>query len=177
MSHVYVTSHVTHMCVDVHAPVMTHQRLSHMCVTHPAHMCHTHVCSHMGVLTCVLHDSLMHLHEKPHMSCPHMNCPHMNCPHMSCPHMGCPHMGKLPEHTYVCSHMCVGRLGHFPPPNPRCQMAPQASKPFRVQNASSEAHTGWRRCRGCLKLHVSFRKRATIYRALLREMTCKDKAS
>jgi len=27
--------------------------------------------------------------------------------------------------------------------------------------------TGWRRCRGCLKLHVSFRKRATNPRALL----------
>jgi len=30
---------------------------------------------------------------------------------------------------------------------------------------------------GCLKLWVSFRKRATNYRALLREMTYKDKAS
>jgi len=38
-------------------------------------------------------------------------------------------------------------------------------------------HSGWRRCIGCLKLQVSFRKRATIYRALLRNETCKDKAS
>jgi len=37
--------------------------------------------------------------------------------------------------------------------------------------------TGWRRCIGCLKLQVIFRKRATNYRALLREMTCEDKAS
>jgi len=37
--------------------------------------------------------------------------------------------------------------------------------------------TGWRRCIGCLKLQVSFRKRATNYRALLRKLACKDKAS
>ena len=37
--------------------------------------------------------------------------------------------------------------------------------------------TGWRRCIGCLKLQVSFRKRAIIHRALLRKMTYKDKAS
>ena len=32
--------------------------------------------------------------------------------------------------------------------------------------------TGWRKPRGCLKLQVIFRKRATNYRALLRKMTC-----
>ena len=37
--------------------------------------------------------------------------------------------------------------------------------------------TGWRRCIGCLKLQVSFFKRASNYRALLRKMTSKDKAS
>ena len=36
---------------------------------------------------------------------------------------------------------------------------------------------GWRRPIGCLKLQVIFRKRATNYRALLRKMTYKDKAS
>ena len=38
-------------------------------------------------------------------------------------------------------------------------------------------HTGWRRPIWCFKLQVNFRKRATCYRALLQEMTCKDKAS
>jgi len=38
-------------------------------------------------------------------------------------------------------------------------------------------YTGWRRPIGCLKLQVIFRKRATTYRALLRGMTSKDKAS
>ena len=37
--------------------------------------------------------------------------------------------------------------------------------------------TGWRRPIGCLKLQVIFCKRATNYRALLRKMTCEDKAS
>ena len=41
----------------------------------------------------------------------------------------------------------------------------------------SEPHSGWQRPIGCLKLYVFFRKRATKYRALLRKMTCKDKAS
>jgi len=36
--------------------------------------------------------------------------------------------------------------------------------------------TGWRRVIGCLKLQVTFRKRATNYRALLRKMTGRDKA-
>ena len=34
--------------------------------------------------------------------------------------------------------------------------------------------TGWRRPIGCLKLQVIFRKRATIYRVVLRKMTCKN---
>jgi len=37
--------------------------------------------------------------------------------------------------------------------------------------------TGWRRPIRCLKLQVIYRKRATNYRALLRKMTCKNKAS
>jgi len=37
--------------------------------------------------------------------------------------------------------------------------------------------TGRRRPIGCHELQVIFRKRATNYRALLRNMTCKDKAS
>jgi len=38
-------------------------------------------------------------------------------------------------------------------------------------------HTGRRKPIGCLKLQVSFRKRAINYRAILRKMTYKDKAS
>jgi len=37
--------------------------------------------------------------------------------------------------------------------------------------------TGWQRCIGCLKLQVSFQKRAPNYRALLLKMTYNDKAS
>ena len=39
------------------------------------------------------------------------------------------------------------------------------------------ATTGWQRLIGCFKSQVIFRKRATNYRAVLRKMTCKDKAS
>jgi len=38
-------------------------------------------------------------------------------------------------------------------------------------------YTGWRRPIGCLKLQAIFRKKATSYKALLREMICKHKAS
>ena len=38
-------------------------------------------------------------------------------------------------------------------------------------------HAGCRRCTGCATVQVSFRQRATNYRALLRKMTYKDKAS
>ena len=37
--------------------------------------------------------------------------------------------------------------------------------------------TRWRKVIRCLKLQVIFRKRATMYRALLQKMTCRDKAS
>jgi len=37
--------------------------------------------------------------------------------------------------------------------------------------------TGWRRLKGCLKRQVPFGKKAINYRALLRKMTYKDKAS
>ena len=48
---------------------------------------------------------------------------------------------------------------------------------IRYNSTSTRNVTGWRRLIGCLKLQVIFRKRATNYRALLRKMTCKDKAS
>ena len=41
----------------------------------------------------------------------------------------------------------------------------------------SASSTGWQRPIGCLKLQVSFRKRATNYRDLLRKMFYKDEAS
>jgi len=47
----------------------------------------------------------------------------------------------------------------------------------RIQQWSHESITEWRRPVGCLKLQVIFGKRATNYRALWRNMTCKDEAS
>ena len=52
---------------------------------------------------------------------------------------------------------------------------------YKYTHAHTHIHgygyTGWRRCIGCLNLHVIFRKRATNSGDLLRKMTCKDKAS
>jgi len=48
--------------------------------------------------------------------------------------------------------------------------------PFHISK-SCILCTGQRSPIGCLKLQVIFRKRATSYRALLRKITCKDKAS
>jgi len=45
------------------------------------------------------------------------------------------------------------------------------------KNAGTSQSTGWRRCIGLLKLQVSFRKRATIYRVLLQKMAYENKAS
>jgi len=47
---------------------------------------------------------------------------------------------------------------------------------YLLPDSASDA-TGWRRQIGCLKLQVIVRKRVTNYRALLRKMTYKDKAS
>jgi len=49
--------------------------------------------------------------------------------------------------------------------------------PLACHSKRVSSHTGWRRCIGCLKLQFAFRKRATIYRAVLRKETYKDKAS
>jgi len=49
--------------------------------------------------------------------------------------------------------------------------------PFMRLRSSWQTGTGWRRPIGCLISWITFRKRATNYRALLRKMTYKDKAS
>jgi len=48
---------------------------------------------------------------------------------------------------------------------------------YKMIGDLSVESTGWQRCIGCLKLQVSFRKRAVNYMALLQSMTNKDKAS
>jgi len=42
---------------------------------------------------------------------------------------------------------------------------------------ANSVNTRWRRCIGCLTLQVFFRKRTTNYKALLRKITYKEKAS
>ena len=54
-----------------------------------------------------------------------------------------------------------------------CTVAKVTASP----TAREHATTGWRRPIGCLISRITFLKRATNYRALLRKMACKDKAS
>jgi len=48
---------------------------------------------------------------------------------------------------------------------------------YGIPHTRQTLHTVLQNCIGCLKLQVSFRKRATNFRALLRKETCKDKAT
>jgi len=59
-------------------------------------------------------------------------------------------------HMHICKYVCtyIYTLAHT--------------------NISVDVITGWQRPIGCLKLQVSFRQRATNYRAQLRKMTYKD---
>jgi len=91
----------------------------------------------------------------------------------------------VPVHVCVrmCKHMCICERPLVPLWMPVCIMpssCPQTQKyiltiPQLYMLAWLD--TGWRRPTGCLKLQVIFRKRATNYRAPLRKMTYKDKAS
>ena len=53
----------------------------------------------------------------------------------------------------------------------------QHSHCYLWHDSSTYDDTGWRRPTRCLKLQIIFGKRATNYRALLRKITYKDKAS
>ena len=66
-------------------------------------------------------------------------------------------------YTYI--HICLQDTG-------------MKKREYRAKlRASLSFVTGWRRPIGYFQLQVIFRKRATNYSALLRKMTCKDKAS
>jgi len=71
--------------------------------------------------------------------------------------------------AWVMSHICMSHDTHM---NESCHTCVT-----HLIHTSTFCCTGWRRCIGCLKLQVIFRRRPTHYRALLREMTNKDKAS
>jgi len=74
--------------------------------------------------------------------------------------------------TYICIYVWL---------NEACHAFPNMSHSYECDMSGSThgkmSGTGWRKPTGCLKLYVSFRKRATNYRSLLREMTYRYKAS
>ena len=68
-------------------------------------------------------------------------------------------------HIYICKYIYTRHCLFFPTHNKA------------LTESQSMERTEWRRPIGCLKLQIIFRKRATNYRALLQEMSFKDKAS
>jgi len=80
-------------------------------------------------------------------------------------------------HTYIIIHMC-GTLQTYSQRHTIFYSLIYICICIYLYICDSQGHTtGWRRPIGCLKLQDSFRKRATNYRAVLREMTFKDKVS
>jgi len=85
-------------------------------------------------------------------------------------------------HTYTYTHIHI--CTNIPPPSLHaCSRALSPCTHTHKSGACTRAcpaphtNTEWRRCITCLKLQVSFCKRAINYVALLRKMTCVDKAS
>jgi len=78
--------------------------------------------------------------------------------------------------------LTTGDFGHMLSSQPHvCGSCYKFSKVSALLNSprtlSVELITGWQRPIGCRKFQVIFRKRATNCRALLQNMTCRDKAS
>jgi len=81
---------------------------------------------------------------------------------------------------YVCVYVCLGVRAYVYAGVCVCVRIRFVHTHSHVEFiAYTHAHPthgrGWRRRIGCLKLQVSFRKRATNFRSLLRNITCKDK--
>jgi len=58
-----------------------------------------------------------------------------------------------------------------------CECVTSHIKKSRYTCECVASRTGWRRCRGCLELQVSFRKRVPNLRVLLQKITYNDKAA
>ena len=96
------------------------------------------------------------------------------------------------SHECVMSHACLSHVTHMNESCHTCEWVVWVRRGYEDCLTNKAFHifewvmsyiwmghvdTGWRRPIGCLKLQVIFRKRATNYRALLRKITYKDKAS
>jgi len=83
-------------------------------------------------------------------------------------------------HMHMCIHICIIKacINHFAFSflAPNFHVSAMFDIYFR-HSKRNDGGTGWRKCIECLKLQIPFRKRATNFWGLLREMTCKDKAS
>ena len=86
-------------------------------------------------------------------------------------------------YIYIYIHVCVHTYAYtcvctrFAIMQPSLEVSSLFCQVVSLLSPNVLQSTGWRRCIRCLQLHVSFHKRATNFRAFLRKMTHKDKAS
>jgi len=163
MSHIWM-GHNTHTNVPTriwrrcqiqinHVCVMSHTWMSH--ITYINESCHTYECTTREYGGDVESNGWCHTHEWV-MSRVWMN-------HNT-------HTNVLHANTQVVSNLNKLRLCHVTHMDESCYT-------YECTTCEYGSDTGWQRPIRCLKLQVIFRKRATHYRALLRKMTYKDKAS
>jgi len=108
---------------------------------------HIHACQLAGIHVCIRHVVYMWYIYTTIHTCMYINVYMYTC---------------IQIYVYMCMHL----QKQHPPPSLQSSYI-----------LYTNTNTGWRRCIGCLRLQVSFRKRTTNYRALLRKTTYKDKAS
>jgi len=183
-SYVWHCSHVcgvTHSCVSHTHPLLPfwiRQTCTNRCVCHTWH--HSYLCGMAHSYTCGMVHSYMcdMVHSYMFDMDPYMcdmahsymcDMAHSYMSHITCVclthHTHIPLFWTRPKfmNWCVCAVcVCVSRVGVC------------ACVKCHIVNTYD---TGWQRPTGCLNLQVIFGKRATNYRALLRKMTYKDKAS
>jgi len=126
------------------------------------------LCGHGYVGMACIHDicTLAHISTRT-LIWPYYHIPHASMAKLSCYIWICGdgmHIRHLHTGTQINTHAHADA-------NTRRRTCSHTTARVRISS------TGWRRPKGCLKLQVSFRKRATNYRALSRKITYKDKAS
>jgi len=148
-------------------------------VATPYHVCKSHVAS-------IVFEWVMSLYES-HVICEWVMSLHESqviCHWVMSLHVICEWVMSLNESKVICewvmsSHVvstaCCTRSTMSSVSNPTPTLC-NTLYCNTIQHSATPS-TGWRRPIGCLKLQVIFRKRATMYRALSRKITSRDKAS
>ena len=106
---------------------------------------------------------------------------------MSAPNAHCNTLQRTATHCNALQHTATVQCLHLMHTATHCNTLQHTARHCKTLQhtathcncpvSASNATTGVQRCLGCLELQVSFRTRATNYRALLRKETYQDKAS